>query len=75
MDDVCWWNLALLPLNSLFKKASKAKLFCKIDVKILRKKNVVWEKPTLKNGKIAPQFLLTDKNNSKTEKERLVDFI
>lgn len=66
--------MGLLLINSLFKKTPKAKLFCKIDVKTLRKKNALWEKCTLKTEKLHLN-LFTDKNNFKTEKKRLVDFI
>ncbi len=44
-------------------------------LKTFVKKIVVSEKPYAKNGRTAPQFLITDERVFENEKKRLIDFI
>jgi hypothetical protein len=55
--------------------STKAKGFKKILLKAFVKKMVVGEKPYQKNGRTAPQFLITDERVFAEEKARLVEFI
>ena len=56
-------------------KHSKPNAFVKLMLKLFIKKVVVSEKPYSKNGKTAPQFLITEDKNFEAEKKRLIDFI
>ena len=55
--------------------ATKAKGFKKFMLKTFVKKFVVGEKPYTKNGRTAPQFLMTDDKVFSDEKARLIDFM
>ena len=44
-------------------------------MKTLIKNIVTSEKPYVKNGRTAKQFVITDSKNFETEKKRLIDFI
>lgn len=56
-------------------KYTKPKGLKKILLKTFVKPMVVGDKPYPKNGRTAPDFLVTDKRIFETEKKRLVDFI
>lgn len=56
-------------------KHPKPNAFTKFILKLFVKKIVVSEKPYAKNGRTAPQFLISDKRVFTTEKQRLIDFI
>ncbi len=56
-------------------KHPKPNGFVKFILKSFVKKAVVSEKPYKKNGKTAPQFLITDECVFEDEKQRLVSFI
>ncbi|CAL2093982.1 DUF1569 domain-containing protein [Tenacibaculum sp. 190524A05c] len=56
-------------------KHPKPNGFTKFILKLLVKKQVVSEKPYPKNGRTAPQFLITDERDFETEKERLIEYI
>ncbi len=56
-------------------KHPKPNGFTKFILKLLVKKQVVSEKPYPKNGRTAPQFLITDERNFEAEKKRLIDYI
>jgi hypothetical protein len=55
--------------------STKAKGFKKFLLKAFVKKMVVGEKPYQKNGRTAPQFLITDERVFAEEKAKLVEFI
>ena len=55
--------------------ATKAKGFKKFMLKTFVKKFVVGEKPYPKNGRTAPQFLITDEKIFADEKNRLIEFM
>lgn len=54
---------------------AKPKGFTKLLLKLFVKPLVVGEKPYKKNGKTAPQFLITNAKNFKSEKERLINYL
>ena len=56
-------------------KYAKPNAFVKFILKNLVKNKVVSDKPFSKNGKTAPQFVITDAREFDTEKKRLVDYI
>lgn len=49
--------------------------FVRMMLKIFVKKAVVNEVPFTKNGRTAPQFIITDEREFEVEKKRLIDFI
>ncbi len=49
--------------------------FMRFMLKMMVKNAVVSEKPYSKNGRTAPQFLITDEREFNKEKTRLVDYI
>ncbi|GAA3587596.1 DUF1569 domain-containing protein [Flavivirga amylovorans] len=49
--------------------------FKKALLKLFVKSIVVNEKPYKKNGRTAPEFLITDSKNFETEKERLINYL
>jgi len=56
-------------------KHPKPNAFVKFILKSFIKNMVVSEKPFKKNGKTAPQFLITDERDFEVEKKKLVDYI
>lgn len=56
-------------------KHPKPNAFVKMLLKLFVKKGVVSEKPYPKNGKTAPQFIISDEREFEAEKKRLIDFI
>lgn len=56
-------------------KHPKPNALSKFILKIFVKNTVVSEKPYAKNGRTAPQFLITDEKVFESEKQRLIDFI
>lgn len=56
-------------------KHPKPNNFTKFMLNTFVKKFVVSEKPFAKNGRTAPQFLMTDEKDFEFEKKRLIDFI
>ncbi|MDX6747197.1 DUF1569 domain-containing protein [Polaribacter sp. PL03] len=56
-------------------KHQKPNGFVKLMLKLFVKNAVVSEKPFSKNGKTAPQFIISDEREFETEKKRLIDFI
>lgn len=56
-------------------KHPKPKGFTKWMMKTFIKKIVVNEKPFKKNGRTAPQFLMTEEKNFNAEKERLINYL
>ncbi|PQJ78487.1 DUF1569 domain-containing protein [Polaribacter porphyrae] len=56
-------------------KHPKPNAFTKFMLKLFVKKIVTSEKTYVKNGRTAPQFLITDEKVFETEKKRLIDFI
>ncbi|MGB1307910.1 MAG: DUF1569 domain-containing protein [Oceanihabitans sp.] len=58
--------------NTEFPKISGFKKFL---LKLLIKPLVVNEKPYKKNGRTAPEFLITNQRNFEVEKTRLIDYI
>lgn len=56
-------------------KHPKPNAFTKFILKLFVKKIVVSEKPYAKNGRTAPQFLISDERVFATEKQRLINFI
>ncbi|SNR16879.1 DUF1569 domain-containing protein [Tenacibaculum jejuense] len=56
-------------------KHPKPNAFMKLILKLLVKKQVVSEKPYPKNGKTAPQFLITEEKNFEAEKQILIDYL
>ncbi len=56
-------------------KHPKPNAFTKFMLKLFVKKIVVSEKSYAKNGRTAPQFLITDEKVFATEKQRLIDYI
>jgi len=53
----------------------KPKGFIKLMLKLFVKNIVVGDKPYKKNGRTAPQFLITDTKNFVEEKARLTDYL
>jgi len=53
----------------------KPKGFTKLMLKLFVKNIVVGDKPYKKNGRTAPQFLITDTKNFVEEKARLTDYL
>jgi len=60
---------------ALTDKYPKPNAFTKWILKTFVKNMVVSEKPFTKNGKTAPQFIISDEREFKKEKNRLIDFI
>tara|TARA_R110002049_G_scaffold30211_3_gene102737 strand:- start:5809 stop:6261 length:453 start_codon:yes stop_codon:yes gene_type:complete len=56
-------------------KHPKPNKFLKMMLKLFVKNAVVSEKPFSKNGKTAPQFIISDEREFETEKKRLIDFL
>lgn len=56
-------------------KHPKPNAFTRFMMKTLIKNIVTSEKPYVKNGRTAKQFVITDSKNFETEKKRLIDFI
>ncbi len=56
-------------------KHPKPNAFVKFMLKLMVKPSVCGEKMYPKNGKTAPQFLITDQRDFKVEKKRLIAFI
>ncbi|CAL2092830.1 conserved hypothetical protein [Tenacibaculum sp. 190524A05c] len=56
-------------------KHPKPNGFTKFILKLLVKKQVVSEKPYPKNGRTAPQFLITDERDFEVEKNRLIEYV
>jgi hypothetical protein len=56
-------------------KYPKPNLFKKLILKAFVKKMVVGEKPYPKNGRTAPQFLITNEREFETEKNTLIKYI
>mgnify|MGYP005988621263 CR=1 FL=1 len=56
-------------------EATKAKGFKKFLLKTFVKKMVVGEKPYPKNGRTAPQFVISDKREFSAEKTRLINYL
>lgn len=56
-------------------KHPKPNVFTRFILKLFVKNVVVSEKPYSKNGRTAPQFLISDKKEFNAEKTRLVDYI
>lgn len=53
----------------------KPNAFVKFILKLLVKNSVVGPKPYPKNGKTAPQFIITDERDFNKEKARLIDYL
>jgi len=53
----------------------KPNAFLKFILKMLVKKSVVGPKPYPKNGKTAPQFVITDDKDFEKEKSRLISYM
>lgn len=56
-------------------KHKKPNGFVKLMLKLFVKNAVVSEKPYSKNGKTAPQFIISDEREFESEKKRLIDYI
>ena len=56
-------------------KHPRPNAFTRFMMKTLIKNIVTSEKPYVKNGRTAKQFVITDSKNFETEKKRLIDFI
>lgn len=56
-------------------KHPKPNGFVKMMLKLFVKSAVVSEKPYSKNGKTAPQFIISDEREFEKEKKRLIDYI
>ena len=56
-------------------KHPRPNAFARFLMKTLIKNIVTSEKPYVKNGRTAKQFVITDSKNFETEKKRLIDFI
>ncbi|MEE9364064.1 MAG: DUF1569 domain-containing protein [Cellulophaga sp.] len=56
-------------------KHPKPNAFLKFIIKMLVKSTVVGDKPYKKNGKTAPQFIITGERDFEAEKKRLVDYL
>jgi hypothetical protein len=56
-------------------KHPKPNAFTRFMMKTLIKNIITSEKPYVKNGRTAKQFVITDSKNFETEKKRLIDFI
>lgn len=54
---------------------TKPGAFMKFILKLLVKKAVVGPKPYPKNGKTAPQFIISDERDFETEKSRLIAYM
>lgn len=57
------------------EKHAKPNGFTKLMLKLFVKKIVVSEKAYAKNGRTAPQFIISDEREFETEKKRLIYFI
>jgi len=57
------------------EKHSKPNVFIKIFLKLFVKWAVVGDKSYSKNGRTAPQFLISDPKDFEIEKKRLIDFL
>tara|TARA_Y100000034_G_scaffold84474_1_gene101173 strand:- start:56622 stop:57077 length:456 start_codon:yes stop_codon:yes gene_type:complete len=57
------------------KSKKRPKFLTKLVMKFVVKPMVVSEKPFKKNGKTAPQFLVSDDKDFEEEKMRLIDYI
>ena len=55
--------------------STKATGFKKFMLKLFVKKMVVGEKPYPKNGRTAPDFIVTDEKDFSAEKTRLIDYL
>ena len=55
--------------------STKATGFKRFMIKLFAKNQVCGEKPYPKNGRTAPQFLITDEREFETEKKRLIEFM
>jgi len=56
-------------------KHPRPNAFTRFMMKTLIKNMVTSEKPYVKNGRTAKQFVISDDKNFETEKKRLIDFI
>ena len=56
-------------------KHPRPNAFTRFMMKTLIKNIITSEKPYVKNGRTAKQFVITDSKNFETEKKRLIDFI
>ena len=56
-------------------KHPKPKGFKKWIIKLLAKNLVVGEKPYKKNSRTAPEFIMVDKKNFETERDRLISYL
>ncbi|WP_299675667.1 DUF1569 domain-containing protein [uncultured Tenacibaculum sp.] len=56
-------------------KHPKPNAFMRFALKLLVKNQVVSEKPYPKNGRTAPQFLITEEKNFEKEKQVLIDYL
>ncbi|WP_442265632.1 DUF1569 domain-containing protein [Tenacibaculum sp. ZS6-P6] len=56
-------------------KHPKPNAFMRFVLKLLVKNQVVSEKPYPKNGRTAPQFLITEEKNFEKEKQILIDYL
>jgi len=57
------------------EKHSKPNAIARFMIKLLAKNQVVSEKPYPKNGRTAPQFLMTEDKDFLTEQKRLINYI
>lgn len=57
------------------KKHPRPNSFVRMILKAFVKKAVVNEKPFVKNGRTAPQFIIVDEREFETEKKRLIAYI
>lgn len=57
------------------EKHKKPNAFAKLMLKLFVKNVVVSDKPYAKNGRTAPQFIISDEKEFESEKKRLIDFI
>jgi len=57
------------------QKHKKPNSFTKLILKLFVKNTVVNDTPYKKNGRTAPQFLITDTKNFEAEKKRLIDYL
>lgn len=56
-------------------KHPKPNAFVKMMLKLFVKNAVVSNKPYSKNGRTAPQFIISDEREFETEKKRLIDYM
>lgn len=57
------------------EKHKKPNAFARLMLKLFVKNVVVSDKPYAKNGRTAPQFIISDEKEFESEKKRLIDFI